>query len=69
MAFAGAPAAIAIHNARVIPVSGPAIPRGSVIVRNGLIEAVGADLAVPSDAWVIEVEDRAGRHFLDRLVE
>jgi imidazolonepropionase-like amidohydrolase len=52
--FAEAPATIAIHNARVIPVSGPAIPRGNVILRNGLIEAVGADVAIPADAWVIE---------------
>jgi hypothetical protein len=52
--FAEAPTTIAIHNARVIPVSGPAIPRGNVILRNGLIEAVGTDVAVPADAWVIE---------------
>jgi hypothetical protein len=52
--FAGPPTTIAIHNARVIPVSGPAIARGNVILRNGLIEAVGADVAVPADAWTIE---------------
>jgi hypothetical protein len=52
--FAEAPTTIAIHNARVLPVSGPAIPRGNVILRNGLIEAVGADVPVPADAWVIE---------------
>ena len=52
--FADSPTTIAIHNARVIPVSGPAIPRGNVIVRNGLIESVGADAAIPPDAWVIE---------------
>src|SRR5580704_2027233 len=48
--------AIAIHNARVIAVAGPAIQRGTVVVRNGLIEAVGADVALPADAWVIEAE-------------
>ena len=52
--FADAPGAIAIRNARVIPVSGPALQRGTVVVRDGLIEAVGADVAVPADAWVIE---------------
>ena len=51
---AATPTVIAIHNARVIPVSGPALARGTVIVRNGLIEAVGADIPVPADAWVIE---------------
>ena len=52
--FAGAAPPIAIHNARVIPVSGAPIPRGNVIVRNGLIDAVGSDVAIPADAWVIE---------------
>jgi imidazolonepropionase-like amidohydrolase len=48
--------AIAIHNARVIPVAGPVIERGTVVLRNGLIEAVGADVAPPADAWVIEAD-------------
>jgi hypothetical protein len=52
--FAETRAAIAIHNARIVPVNGPVIARGTVIVRNGLIEAVGADVPVPADAWVIE---------------
>jgi imidazolonepropionase-like amidohydrolase len=51
---AATPTVIAIHNARVVPVSGPALAKGTVIVRNGLIEAVGADIPVPADAWVIE---------------
>jgi imidazolonepropionase-like amidohydrolase len=45
---------VAIRNARVVPVSGPAIARGAVVMRNGLIEAVGADVAIPPDAWIIE---------------
>ena len=53
-AQADAPGAIAIRNARIVPVSGPVIPRGTVILRNGLIDAVGADVNVPSDAWTIE---------------
>ena len=53
-AFGGAPGAIAIHNARVIPVSGPAMAKGTVILRNGLIDAVGADIPIPADAWIIE---------------
>src|SRR5258708_13308553 len=52
--YAATPTVIAIHNARVIPVSGPDLARGTVILRNGLIEAVGADIPVPADAWVIE---------------
>src|SRR3981081_292635 len=55
-AFCETPGAIAIHNARIVPVSGPAIPRGTVVVRNGLIEAAGANVNLPADAWVIEGE-------------
>lgn len=53
-AFADTPTAIAIQNARIVPVSGPAIERGTVLLRNGLIQAVGANVNVPADAWVID---------------
>ena len=48
------PDAYAITNARIVPGSGAVIPRGTVIVRNGLITAVGANPAVPADARVID---------------
>lgn len=54
--LAEAPTAIAIHNARVVPVSGPALARGTVILRNGLIESVGANVTIPADAWIFEAE-------------
>jgi len=54
--FAQGTGSIAIHNARVVPVSGPAIDRGTVVLRNGLIEAVGANVTLPADAWVIEAD-------------
>lgn len=50
----GTPNTIAIHGARVIPVSGPALARANVILRDGLIDAVGAEVPIPADAWVIE---------------
>lgn len=56
LATAAPPSALAIRNARVVTVSGPVIPKGTVVVRNGLIEAVGADVAVPADAWVVNGE-------------
>ncbi len=49
---------IAITNARVLPVSGPAIERGTVLIRAGRIAAVGADVPVPPGARVI---DAAGK--------
>jgi hypothetical protein len=31
-------------------------------------ERIGREVRFDPDAWIIEVEDRAGRHFLERLV-
>lgn len=44
----------AITNARIVTVSGPTIERGTVVIRNGLIAAVGANVAAPADARVID---------------
>ena len=44
----------AITNAQIATVSGPVISRGTVVVRNGLIEAVGENVRVPADARVID---------------
>jgi imidazolonepropionase-like amidohydrolase len=44
----------AITNARIFPVSGPVIERGTVVIRNGLIAAVGANVNAPADARVID---------------
>ncbi len=55
-AFAAAPLPIAIRNARIVTVSGPPIAKGTVVLRNGLIEAVGENVAVPADAWVVDGE-------------
>ena len=48
--------AVAIHNAKIVTVSGSVIGKGTVVVRNGLIEAVGENVAVPSDAMLVEGE-------------
>lgn len=44
----------AITNARIVTVSGPVIERGTVVIRNGLIAAAGANVTAPSDARVID---------------
>ncbi|MEN3339619.1 MAG: hypothetical protein V7647_3295 [Acidobacteriota bacterium] len=49
---------VAIINGRVLPVSGPAIDRGMVLIANGKIAAVGASVALPEGARVI---DAAGK--------
>src|SRR5687768_17773736 len=44
----------AITNARVVTVSGPVIERGTVVIRDGLIAAVGANVSAPPDARTID---------------
>ncbi|HSD45272.1 MAG TPA: amidohydrolase family protein, partial [Pyrinomonadaceae bacterium] len=44
----------AITNARIVTVSGPTIDRGTVVIRNGLIAAVGANINAPPDARIID---------------
>jgi len=51
---ADVPHVFAIKGARIVTVAGAPIPSGTVVVRNGLIEAVGADAAVPPTATVID---------------
>ncbi len=58
--------AIAITNARILPVSGPAIDRGTVLIRGGKIAAAGAGVPVPAAARVI---DAAGKTITPGLIE
>ncbi len=44
----------AITNARIVTVSGPTIERGTVVIRNGLIAAAGANVSAPTDARIID---------------
>ncbi len=44
----------AITNADVVTVSGPTVSNATVIIRDGLIEAVGRDAKIPADAKVLD---------------
>src|SRR5437867_1487449 len=48
------PGVYAITNARVVPVSGPGLERGTIVIRDGLIAAVGASISAPADARIID---------------
>jgi imidazolonepropionase-like amidohydrolase len=52
----GAPeqSAIVIRSATIVPVTGSRIQNGSLVIRGDRIEAVGANVAVPADARVID---------------
>lgn len=56
---------VAFTNARILTMSGSPIERGTVVVREGRIEAVGADATVPAGARVV---DLAGGTLMPGLV-
>lgn len=55
-----------IRNATVMTATGPAIRNGSVLLRDGKIEAVGANVNAPADAVVI---DAAGKFVTPGLID
>ena len=48
------PGTYAITGARIVPVSGPAIEKGTIVIRDGVIAAVGAAVIAPADARIID---------------
>jgi imidazolonepropionase-like amidohydrolase len=50
----GEPQTFAIRGATIVPVSGPRIENGTVIVAHGVITAVGKDVNFPQETWVID---------------
>jgi imidazolonepropionase-like amidohydrolase len=48
------PLVFAITNARIIPVAGAPIERGTIVIRRGVIEAIGANVTAPGDARLID---------------
>lgn len=48
------PEAYAITNARVVTLNGASLERGTIVIRDGLIAAVGANVQVPADARTID---------------
>jgi len=44
----------AVKDCRIVTQAGPPIEKGTVVIRDGLIEAVGAKVDVPEDAEVID---------------
>lgn len=64
--LADAPGVYAITGGTVHPVSGPDIPNGTVVIRHGLVESVGTNIAIPADATTI---DATGLHVYPGLID
>jgi len=50
----GEPRTFAIRGAKIVPVSSPPLENATVVVSRGIITAVGTNVIIPPDAWVIE---------------
>ena len=46
--------AVVIRNATLVPVTAPKIERGTIVLRNGRIEAMGVNVSAPSDATMVD---------------
>lgn len=49
------PSVYALTNVRIVPEPGKVIEKGTIVLRDGVIVAVGADTAIPADARVIDL--------------
>src|SRR5437763_7664932 len=50
----GKKALVAIRNATIVPVTSATIPNGTIVFDHGVITAVGANVAIPANATVID---------------
>jgi imidazolonepropionase-like amidohydrolase len=57
---------VAITGGRVVPVDGSPIDNGTVLITDGVITAIGADVTVPAG---VEVVDAAGRWVLPGFID
>lgn len=53
----GEPQYFAIRGAKVVPVAGPPMDNTTVVMAHGVITAIGKDVQIPADAWIIEGKD------------
>lgn len=57
---------IAIIHGKVVPITGPDIDNGTVLISDGKIVAVGTDITIPDNTTII---DARGQWVLPGLVE
>jgi imidazolonepropionase-like amidohydrolase len=57
---------LVVRNARIYPIAGEIIPNGALLVENGKVAAVGATIAIPTGARII---DARGKSVIPGIVE
>ena len=50
----GEPQDFAIRGAKVVPVSGAPLENATVVISRGIITAIGKEVSIPAEAWVID---------------
>src|SRR6185369_7823717 len=60
------PGVFALTNVRIVTAPGQTIEKGTVIIRDGTIEAVGPNVAIPADA---AVRDLSGKTLYPGLID
>ncbi len=53
------PNVIALTNARIVTSPGNVITNGTLVIRDGIIEAAGSGIYPPSDAWVTDLKGKS----------
>ena len=66
MAASAQPQPLALTNAHIIPIAGDEIPSGTLLVHQGKIVAVGANVSIPAEA---ERRDLGGKTLMPGLVD
>lgn len=46
----------AIKNATIMQAPGKTIQNGTILIENGIIKAVGTNVSIPADAWVVDAD-------------
>ena len=57
-ARAAPPAKVALQGGRIIPVVGPEITEGTILIEHGKITAIGRKVKIPYDAMVVDVSGK-----------
>ncbi len=46
----------AIKNATIVQAPGKIIQNGTILIENGIIKAVGSNISIPTDAWIVNAD-------------